>query len=256
MFERKNQTARVFLAGEGPDPARLQAALAWLQSEASTRGTAGVIVAPQFSVAEGLATLIGERALNALRDGQSVKFGSARVTLTTSRKLTSSLTGQVVLALYMPAKDLARPDDLRAAAICALPWMDDDVHAWRQTWNPTDLTGSAAPAPSTTALSAVVLQALRSITIGVNLSTGLSHPRDHDKAVWAFRILRDAGERFDGPSIRAWAANNGWAVRGAEDLAEVAEKIRTGKRVQAGERPWKADILGQWRARPREQGLS
>ena len=256
MFERKTRTARVFVAGEGPDPARLQAALSWLQSEASTRGTAGVIVAPQFSVAEGLATLIGERALKALRDGQSVKFGSVPVTLTTSRKLTSSLTGQVVLALYMPAKDLARLDDLQAAAICALPWMDDDVREWRQTWNPTDLTCSAATAPSTTALSPMVLQALRSVTIGVNLSTGLSHPRDHDKAVWTFRILRDVSEPFNGPSIREWAANNGWTVRGAEDLAEVAEKIRTGRRVQAGERPWKADILEQWRARAREQGHS
>ncbi|HEY0874256.1 MAG TPA: DUF1889 family protein [Vicinamibacterales bacterium] len=252
MFERQNRTARVFVPGEGPDPARLQAALVWLQHETSARGTSGVIVAPQFSAAEGLAALIGDRALKDLRAGRSVKFGSASVTLTTSRKLTAHLTGQVVLALYMPAKDLARLDDLHAAAICALPWMDDDVRVWRQTWNSTDLTGSAAPAPSTAALSPVVIQALRSVTNGVNLSTGLSHPRDHDKAVWTFRILRDAGEPFNGPSVRAWAANNGWSVRGADDLSEVAEKIRTGKRIQVGERPWKDDILEQWRARGSE----
>jgi len=256
MFERQNRTTRVFVAGEGPDPARLQIALAWLQNEASTRGTAGLIVVPQFSVAEGLAAVISDRGLKALRDGQQVRFGSAPVTLTTTRKLSSFLTGQVVLALYMPARDLARLDDLLATAICAVPWMDDDVRAWRQTWNPTDLTGSATAAPSTTPLSDVVREALRSMTVGVNLGTGLSHPRDNGRAVWTFRILRDAGERFDGPAVRAWAANNGWTVRGAEELASVAEAIRTGKRIQAGERPWKADILEQWRARASEQGDS
>ena len=254
MFERRNTTIRTFIDGEGPDPARLRTALAWLQREATGRGAEGVIVVPGFDSAEGLAAIITERGLKALRAGQVVKFGSAPVTLTTTRKLGSSfLTGRVVLALYLPPKDLARLDDLNAAAICVVPWMDSEVRAWRQTWNPVDLSGAAAPAPATTPLSGVVHRALRSLTRGVNLSTGLGHPRDKDKAVWMFRILREASERFDAPSIRAWGANNGWTVRGADDLASVAEAIRTGKRVQAGERPWRADILDQWRAEDQDQ---
>jgi hypothetical protein len=162
----------------------------------------------------------------------------------------------VVVALYTPAKDLARLDDLQAAAICAVPWIDDDVQAWRQTWNPPDLLNAAAPAPTTTALSGVVREALKSITVGSNVSTGISHPRDKAKVVWAFRILRKAGERFDGPSVRAWAANNGWTVRGAQDLADVAEAIAQGKGVQALERPWRDDILDEWRKRVRESSGS
>jgi hypothetical protein len=102
-------------------------------------------------------------------------------------------------------------------------------------------------------LNAVVREALQSLTVKVNLSTGLGHPRDKDAAVWMFRILRDNREPFDSAAVRAWAANNGWSVRGADDLAKVAEAIATGKRIQAGERGWKADVIELWRERAAKQ---
>jgi hypothetical protein len=254
MFERKNKTERVFVSGS--DPQRVVTALAWLQREGAARGT-GLIIVPGENALEGLASIIpSERDRKRLWKGEPLTLGSVGVTVVSTSKLASSVTGQIVVALYTPAKDLARLDDLQAAAICAVPWIDDDVRVWRQTWNPADLNNAGVPAPATTALSGVVRQALKSITVGSNVSTGISHPRDKAKAVWAFRILRKAGETFDGPSVRAWAANNGWTVRGAPDLADVADAITEGKRVQALERPWKDDILDEWQKRARESSAS
>jgi hypothetical protein len=93
----------------------------------------------------------------------------------------------------------------------------------------------------------VVEKTMQSLTASVNLSTGLGHPSDKESAVQMLKLLNAAGEDYDTDQLRAWAVRHGWQPRHARSLAELAEKVKTGKRVRGGTRKmWRAHIIDVW----------
>jgi hypothetical protein len=90
--------------------------------------------------------------------------------------------------------------------------------------------------------------------VAVNLSTGLSHPSDKAAAVQAFRLLRDASERFDASEVQAWAVRNGWRPRHARELAELSQAILDRRPIRGGRMRWRDDIIEQWREQARSGG--
>jgi hypothetical protein len=99
---------------------------------------------------------------------------------------------------------------------------------WAAGVGAVDLLGEQAAATPTVG-DLVVLGALRSLTISVNLSTGLAHPSDWDHALYIFRALRAGGHRIDGDEIERWALANGWSYRHAADVGQLARDIAAGK---------------------------
>ena len=96
-------------------------------------------------------------------------------------------------------------------------------------------------------MSPVIQEALKSLTIRVNLSTGLTHPLDSDSAKELFKILKENGQLLVRAEVEAWASQNGWAARHASVLGELAEKIGAGGRVQIQNKGrWKEGIYEEW----------
>jgi hypothetical protein len=88
---------------------------------------------------------------------------------------------------------------------------------------------------------------MASLSMRVNLSTGLSHSSDKAAAVEAFRILASARRRWEPAEIEAWALGNGWSGDAASELGQVAAGVLAGRRYQV--RPgqsWRPDILDVW----------
>lgn len=96
-------------------------------------------------------------------------------------------------------------------------------------------------------MSPVIQEALKSLTVRVNLSTGLAHPLDSDSAKELFNILKENGQHLVRAEIEEWASQNGWAARHASALGELGEKIGAGGRVQIQNKGrWKVGIYEEW----------
>ncbi|MCE9853269.1 DUF1889 family protein [Shewanella chilikensis] len=80
-------------------------------------------------------------------------------------------------------------------------------------------------------MTPLVEEALKSLTIMVNLSTGIIHPSDESAAKEYFKALYKEGEPLIGSEITNWASANGWQPKHAKELGALAEKIGSGGRV-------------------------
>lgn len=136
-------------------------------------------------------------------------------------------------------------------AMCVLPWLRDELEVWRRARRAEDLLGATPRGEAPAISDPVVEAAMRSVTNSVNLSTGLSHPLDRPKAIWAFKDLKKARYTWDPMEIQTWAMANGWAANDATELAEIAAGVARGKAYRAGTRPWRSDVIQVWRENAR-----
>jgi hypothetical protein len=253
MHPRPRETERVFVDCEGPDDKALADAFRWLVQEVERRQLPGVIVTYAKSNAENLSRVLGERGAAALIAGRSLPVKTQTVSLVTvTKRLPYSLRGSVVLSVWLDDKHLSALDDAQPAAICAVPWIPDSIQKWRRSWNPRELRKGLPSAPEVAIDNAVVIEALQSLTVSVNLSTGLSHPSDRDDAIHTFRALRHGREAYDPAAVRAWAVQNGWSATGADELQEIAQGVLEGKRFRTREPAGRSsESLAYWRKRAR-----
>lgn len=82
----------------------------------------------------------------------------------------------------------------------------------------------------------------------VNLTTGLSYPMVRPKAIWAFKMLRDAGYTWEPDEIRSWGLADGWRPSGAKDPAEVAAGIKARKALRGGTNSFALGAVMRWEA--------
>jgi hypothetical protein len=87
-------------------------------------------------------------------------------------------------------------------------------------------------------MTPLVEKGLNAITIGTNLSTGLSFPSDLNRAKEMFLRLHKAGEILMAEEISAWARLNGWQTKDADELGALGEQIGKGEKVPIPDGPW------------------
>jgi hypothetical protein len=93
-------------------------------------------------------------------------------------------------------------------------------------------------------MTPIVEKALNAVTIGTNLLTGLSYPSDRYRALEMFIRLHNAGETLSSSEISAWAKQNGWQAKDADELGALGEQIGRGEKVKVPDGPWwNNDIL-------------
>ncbi len=96
---------------------------------------------------------------------------------------------------------------------------------------------------------------MKSLTVVVNLRTGLVDPFYKARAVETFRVLRKAGYSWSPAEIKTWALANGWNVRGAEQLEEVAAGVLAGKAYRLrGSGGLRSDSVNYWREKAKQAG--
>jgi hypothetical protein len=187
----------------------------WLAEQLQRKGGDPIIITPVLRQAEQVQA--GVRGLS----------GVLGASISTYRR--TGWHGGPVLAVWPDKKILtALDDDYRITAICAVPWALSSVSEWIRSRRAIDLLGKAqtAAAPK---LHPVVEEALKGLTVGVNLGTALSHPTDKAMAVGYLRMLHRAHYALDPDEILAWAMGHGWSARGAQELAEVARGVAQGR---------------------------
>lgn len=136
-----------------------------------------------------------------------------------------------VIALWPSTKLLLRLHDAvpEGGSLGVLPWTETHIEDWALATGAVDLLGQTARR-SVDIDDEVMLGALRSLTDSVNLSSGISHPMDRDRAIETFKVLRRTGRRIDPRHASAWAMAHGWTAAHASRLGSLIKEINRGVR--------------------------
>lgn len=129
-----------------------------------------------------------------------------------------------------------------------------EVEPWIRAGSAIELGAPVTERAGPMLQSRVVERALESLTAIVNLSTGITDPRDRASAVQLFEILRNGGERFTPEEVKAWlVGKGGWKAIHAQEVTEVAQKVLERRRLKSGTHRWRPDILNIWRVEAQEE---
>jgi len=248
---RTVETQRFLIDEHGPNADAEREGVRWLLQFAIDHGHSQAAVAvPAVRTIDALSRSLGDGAACALnRDRQMPVRAGVTLEVLLLSKPPFSYRGPVFVP-WAADDVIGKVEDMRPAAICAIPWAETDLSVWRRSFALIDpRTGQTITAPQE--LSPLINEALSELTALINLSSGITHPSDKPKAVDYLKALRHGGETLDGDQIRAWAAAHGWAPRHAADLGELATKVASGVAVRGGRAKGKTPLnehLARWRA--------
>ena len=92
-------------------------------------------------------------------------------------------------------------------------------------------------------MSETIQKAIEILSSSVNVSTGLIHPNDMNRAKELFVILRENGEVLLKSEVYGYALNNHWTDEDADELGSLAQQIGEGRSVRITDGPWWAENL-------------
>jgi hypothetical protein len=235
------------MRSEGPELGAVKKPFSWLVQNAKPRGFVAVHV---YANLDGvIREAIGDAVVKALRNQGRIVVQGSEIVLMTEHKLIYNGQNSPLVAFYPNAKFLDDLDSIpNISAMLVVPWNFSEVEPWIRARSASELGVPSVTPTGPSVRSRVVERALQGLTLRVNLSTGISHPRDDDAAVQMFEILKRAGESFSPDEVEAWLiGKGGWKATHAQDVAEVAQKVLEGRRLRTGMPAWAPNILEIWR---------
>lgn len=230
---------KLYISSYGPMEEPIKQGFVWLWDTAVRENTLRAYLAvPTLRNLDGVvADCLGNAFVKELKRDKrmSVSHEGASLTigLLTERIDPYSSYQGPALVLYPNARLLEKMDDHdKVTDVLVVPWIMADIEEWIQIWNAQEL-GAGDQQPNEPAFSDPVVEAaLKSLTMRVNLSTGIAYPSDRDLAVWIFLRLNQARIRYNLIEIKGWLVRHGWRSKHANEVKKIAAKIQSGKRVR------------------------
>lgn len=245
---------RYYVRAHGPDEQAMRRAFQWLLDlvARAEAGTPALLVVPTKANLRGIITsVVGKDVAKLLAAGQPVRLTPKyELRLATKRTLPAYWEGGPVLAAYPTKQLLDMLDDIPGIShILVVPSNLQEVEYWIDTWMAPEIDTPSHPRQRGAVQNPVVVEALKTLTDFINVSTGISNPSDRQAAVDLFRRLKEAGEDFNPSEVRAWLVRDGrWGSRDADDVKSIAERVLSGRRFRGGVGLWRDDIVEQWRS--------
>ena len=176
----------------------------------------------------------------------------------TERSLGQSWDGPV-LVIHPSRGMLEKVDTLKMVTkVLVVPWVMSDVESWINRCNAVPVDGApiseeAQPKALADGDHQEILEvALGDLIMGVNISTGLTHPGDRAKAIDLFNQLKDGLITYDPEKVKnILITKYGWQPDHANEVKVVAEQIKQGSQLKKHKDyqapQWRDGIVEQWR---------
>ncbi|MFC5133480.1 MULTISPECIES: hypothetical protein [Haloferacaceae] len=254
-MSQNDRTSR-FIDAEGPNEDAVELAFAWLHQlgdQHEDKRDAVLAVNTKKQLDGVISTVIGEQAAKALDKKNPVGVGEAEIQLMTKRIDPSGWQSGPVLAIY-PDKDLLdKIDGMHGVTdVLVVPWSKDEVQYWIDTWGASALRSDASGS-SPDLGNSIVEEALETLDLLVNTSTGITHPSDRSTCIEIFKTLHNERISFDPDAVRAWlVAQKHWDPDDADDVKEISEGVQDGKGFQYESGRLSNDIMEQWEEQANE----
>jgi len=95
-------------------------------------------------------------------------------------------------------------------------------------------------------MTSIIEESIRRLNTIVNVSAGLAHPSDMNKAAELFSVLHQNGVILLKAEVENVAMAQGWNSQHADELGSLAQQIGEGKSANISGGPWlSADIYDQ-----------
>lgn len=199
---------------------------------ASLSHNAVILHLPTKNHIRQLSNLLGQATIRKLKKDNYSSWNSITFTLNTQRLEISDLIEDIVLSLYPTPRMIDNLNNLnRAKAIVVVPWIDRHRDEWIKTWNP-EIIGGVQENVGSLELDPRLERALVALTSMINLSTGLTHSSDRERAIQLLLILHRNRIQLNPDNMRIWVLQNGWNSDGANQLRDFAQGVLEGKRYR------------------------
>lgn len=218
---------RHVMVSQGNDTDKLRSAYAVATGLCASLGTTrlSIVCNGLKGPTEGILTVITDRVTaKQLLKGNTVTRGGVAHELYSERTFEEYPSYDVVFGIYLGRKALDKMDTARnVRGVVFVSWLEEEAKDWIKRWNPIVHGATVAPT-SATSLPRPVTDALDELTIIVNLSTGITHPLDRDRAVETFKKLKKQGHHCAPSEVKNWAIAHEWRPEDAGDLAKLTER--------------------------------
>jgi len=158
------------------------------------------------------------------------------------------LDEDVVVAFGMDLKDLEVIDDYYCVKyIIAVPWLKDKTMPWIERWNAEEITGAKRDSGKT-GVSEIVKVAMKELSSIINMSTGISHPSDNDRAKTYIRALYKYESELNAHSVVSYlVAELGWTSSHANDVGKLITTLNEGRYYKGGEKTGLQVYYKRWK---------
>jgi hypothetical protein len=194
--------------------------------------------------------LFGSTVVKQLFAGTKFKDCNAIVKFETVRTYKDGYgQSDIVITCGLDSEDVLKIDDMYSVkAIIAVPWLKDKIEKWVKTWSPKELRGNKSIGNAFPEPSCIVKKALESLTSSINLSTGISHPMDEDKAKTTILALHKYEPSLNPDIIGAYLIRElNWDTEHAKDIETLIGKLNNGRHFQGGERTGLQTYYKRWK---------
>jgi hypothetical protein len=241
-----------YVDGTGADPDLLRQGLTWLieKSKATGASTAYLVIPKMSQLRMTAADVLGEPAVQTLQNGRPVPLtAGVQLVAYSEQTLRRNYIQGPVLAFNCTPKEMTQIDLASEDwPVALIAFTEEERRQWvakHQARKIGDESDDAAGPPRLS--NPVVERALQHLTERVNLSDGIGHKLDRDKAIYLFRILKRNHEEVNFDELPGWFVANNWRSNYADELTQLGRDIYAGKRLQAGIDPWGSQAIKVWR---------
>ncbi|UZJ64360.1 hypothetical protein OKW96_18585 [Sphingobacterium sp. KU25419] len=164
-------------------------------------------------------------------------------------KSSGSTPSEIVIACGLCSEDILEIEDFHSVkAIIAIPWLADELDKWLKTWNPTELRGNKQivivyPDPSD-----VVKKAMIDLSASINMSTGISHHSDNERAKTYILALYKYEPSLEVGIVGAYLRKElNWSNSDAKDIEQLINTLNVGKHFKGGVRTGLQNYYKKWK---------
>lgn len=185
-----------------------------------------------------------------------VKFNDCPVPFKFETKLTYKgamygNTSDIVICCGIDADDILKIDDYHSVKyIIAIPWLRKFTDKWIKTWNAIEISGKEQenvekfPEPSE-----IVKIAMQELTSDINMSTGITHHMDNDRAKTYIRTLHKYEPELNSDLVSSYLIRElNWDTRHAKDVEKLIDTLNNGRYFQGGEKTGLQNHYKRWKA--------
>ena len=198
----------------------------------------------------------GDKIVKDLFQGLKFKGCKPLYRIETVKTYKEQYTAQdVVITMAIDDKDILPLNDMQSViAIIAIPWQKSGLKQYLETWNPIDIRSNTRHTSEVRNPSAIVQMALKQLTNSINLSNGINHPSDNERAKTTILALHKYEPELDADLVKAYLTRElKWENDVADDLAKLIRTLDAGKFFKGGDRTGLQNHYKGWKQKCKEE---
>ena len=183
--------------------------------------------------------LFGREIVKQLLRG--IKFEDCRVIyqfVSKARYKNQSFKNQdIVICCALDSKDILKLDEMESTRyIIAIPWLKADILKWVKTWNAIEISGKS-DGIMIFEPSEIVKIAMKDLTESINMSTGIGHPSDNDRAKTYIRTLYKYENELNADTVGAYLVRElNWRPSNSKEIEYLINKLNEGSYFKGGDK--------------------